>query len=130
MPDIARNVVHTDFYTVVDDLLSPEQCDRLWNYFQIQPFQRVDSLNLQGDWLLEDSGVLRGPTAGWGKKFDSQYPTGTPLDEVIKTLVDGAELFVSTIGKQGTDWSVMSAMATLYIAGQGLVWHRDAIDNA
>lgn len=130
MPDLARNVVQTDFFTVVDELLGPEQRDRLWNYFQIQPFQRVDSLNLQGDWLLEDGGVLRGPTAGWGKKWDSQYPTGTPLDDVIKTLVDSADLFASSVGRQGTDWSVFSAMPTIYVAGQGLVWHRDAVDSA
>ena len=101
MPDPARRVVQTDYFTIIDGLLTAEQCDRLWNYFQIQPFKRVDELEKQGDWLLEDSGVLRGPTAGWGKTFDSQYPTGTPLDEVIKAVVDTADVFAPTMGKKG-----------------------------
>jgi hypothetical protein len=130
MPDIVRNVVQTDYFTIIDGFLTREQCDKLWNYFQIQPFQRVDALNLQGAWSLEDSGVLRGPTAGWGKPFDSQYPTGTPVDDVIKAVVDSADVFAPTVGKVGADWDVFSAMATIYVAGQGLVWHRDAMDNA
>jgi len=130
MTDPARSVVQTDYFTIIDGFLSSQQRDRLWNYFQIQPFRRVDELEKQGDWLLEDSGVLRGPTAGWGRTFDSQYPTGTPLDEVIKAVVDTSDVFEPTVGKKGQDWDVFSAMTTLYIAGQGLVWHRDAMDNA
>jgi 2-oxoglutarate-Fe(II)-dependent oxygenase superfamily protein len=130
MSDPTKSVVQTDFFTVVDGLLGSEQRDRLWNYFQIQPFRRVDALNLQGDWSLEDSGVLRGPTAGWGKKFDSEYPTGTPLDDVIQVLLETTDLFATTVGRRGEDWESFSAMPTIYVAGQGLVWHRDAVDNA
>src|SRR6266536_2054725 len=130
MSDPARKLIQTDFFSIIDGLLSLEQCDRLWNYFQIQAFKRVDQLDLQGDWSLEDSGVLRGPTAGWGKKFDSQYPTSTPLDDIIQAVVDSTDLFAPTLGKQGEDWEVFSAMATIYRTGQGLVWHRDAMDNA
>jgi hypothetical protein len=130
MPEPARTVVQTEFFTIVDGFLGADDNDKVWNYFQLQPFRRVDSLDLMGHWALEDGGVLRGPTAGYKKTFDSQYPTETPIDIVMKTLVDAGDHYAATVGRQGTDWDVFSAMATIYVAGQGLVWHRDAMDNA
>ncbi len=123
-------VAETEYFTVLDHVLAPEQCDRLWNYLQVQPLRRVDTLGLHGHWLIEDSGVLRGPTAGWGHTFDAQFPTETPLDDVMKAVVGCAEMFAPTIGHRGTDWEIFSAFATIYAAGQGLVWHRDSEDNA
>ncbi len=126
---VAKVTSQTDSFTVIDGLLSPEERERLWNYFQIQPLNPVRQLGLQGHWLLEDSGALRGPTVGWGYKWDAQYPTGAPIDHVIKAVVDTSELFAESVGRYDVDWKIFSAMPTLYQAGQGLVWHRDSEDN-
>jgi Rps23 Pro-64 3,4-dihydroxylase Tpa1-like proline 4-hydroxylase len=120
----------SDFCTVIDGLLEPEAFDRLWNHLQEESFQRVAAMGLSGTWPLEDGDVLRGPTVGWGHLWQAQYPTRTPMDAVMKALVDSAELFVSSVGRYGVDWEVFSAMSTLYRAGQGLYWHRDSEDNA
>jgi hypothetical protein len=123
-------LTQTDCCTVIDDLLPREQHDAVWNYFQIQPMQRVDNLGLQGHSLLENGAVYCGPTAGWGKKWDAQFPTSTSLDEVMRAVVDAAEHFGASAGKRGSDWSVFSATPTLYGSGQGQHWRRDSEDNA
>ena len=129
MSQLTKVTAQTDFYTVIDDLLPPAARDRLWNYFQIQPLNPVRHLGLQGHWLLEDSDTLRGPTVGWGHKWDAEFPTGAPIDDVMKAMVDCAGLFAASVGHYKTDWRIFSAVPTVYQAGQGLVWHRDSEDN-
>jgi hypothetical protein len=119
-----------DFCTVIDGLLAPEAFNAVWNYLQTESLQRVEWMGLGGTWALEDGDVLRGPTVGWNHRWQAQYPTGTPIDDVMKALVDSAELIAASVGRYGVDWDAFSAMATLYRAGQGLYWHRDSEDNA
>jgi hypothetical protein len=122
--------VRTDFFTVIDDLLEAGQRDRLWNYFQMQPFQRVEALDKQAHSLRDEGTVLRGPTVGWGYKWDDEYPTETVVDDVLKALIDASELFAPTIGRRGVDWDIVSATPTILVAGHGLAWHRDADQHA
>jgi hypothetical protein len=126
----ARVTAHTEFFTVLDDVLAPEMVARLWNYFQIQPLNPVRSLGMLGHWLLEDGETLRGPTVGWGHTWDARYPTGAPIDDVMKAVVDCSGLFAAQVGRYQIDWKVFSAMPTVYQTGQGLVWHRDSEENA
>jgi hypothetical protein len=131
MAQLVSVVAQTEVFTVLDDVLDAGECDRLWNFFQTQRFARIDATEaFFGHWALDDGGALRGPTVGFGHKWDAVYPTGTALDDVMKAVVECAELFEPTIGARGTDWDVFSAFPTLYAAGQGLLWHRDAADNA
>ena len=130
VPTSASVTAQTEFFTVLDDVLPADVRQRLWNYFQVQPMNAVRQLGLQGHWLLEDGETLRGPTVGWGHKFDAKYPAGAPIDDVMKAVVDCADLFASAVGRYRIDWEVFSAMPTIYQAGQGLVWHRDSEDNA
>jgi len=125
----AKVTAQNEFFTVIDDLLSDDMRARLWNYLQIQILSSVSALGIQGHWLLEDSGVLRGPTVGWGHTWDAQYPSGVPVDNVMKALVDCAHLFAATVGRYDVEWKIFSAMPTIYQPGQGLVWHRDSEDN-
>jgi hypothetical protein len=125
-----RVAVQTDFFTAIDDFLDAAQTSRLWNYFQMQPFQRAESLDKQAHALRDDGTVLRGPTVGWGYKWDDQYPTETVVDDVLKALIDAGELYASTIGRRGVDWEIVSATPTLHVAGQGNAWHRDTDQHA
>ncbi len=125
-----RVVTQTESFTIVDDLLPPAECAALWNYFQLQPFQRVDALGMQGQWLLEDGGVLRGPTVGWGQAWDAQYPTKTPVDLLVNALLAGEDAFAATVVKRGVDWKAFSVCPSIYVAGQGRLWHRDDADDA
>jgi len=121
--------VQESYFIVIDDVLPDLERDSLWNYFQLQPFQRVDALGMQGQWPLEDSGVLRGPTVGWEQAWDAQYPTKSPIDDVMRAVVEAAPAFAATIGERGRDWTVFNACATLTAAGQGRLWHRDGDDD-
>jgi hypothetical protein len=125
-----RVAVQTDFFTAIDDFLDAGQTSRLWNYFQMQPFQRAESLDNQAHALRDDGTVLRGPTVGWGYKWDDQYPTDTVVDDVLKGLIDANELYASTVGRHGVDWDIVSATPTIHVAGQGHAWHRDADEHA
>src|SRR5882757_5629977 len=80
----ARVTAQNEFFTVIDDLLPADTRARLWNYRQVQLLNSVSALGIQGHWLLEDSGVLRGPTVGWGHTWDAQYPSGVPVVDVMK----------------------------------------------
>ncbi len=129
MTSTIKVTAETDFYTVLDDVLPPAQCDKLWNFIQVQPFRRVEALGKIGHWLIEDGETLRGPTVGWGHKWDAQYPSGSPTDDVMKAIVNSSDLIAGSVGRRDTDWQIFSAMLTVYRAGQGLVWHRDSEDN-
>ncbi len=122
--------VQNESFTVLDDVLEADRCDALWNYFQLQPFQRVEALGMQGQWPLEDSGVLRGPTVGWNRCWDAQYPTKSAIDVVMKAVFDLAEKCGGTIGRCGETWETFSAFPSIYVSGQGRMWHRDAEDDA
>jgi hypothetical protein len=123
-------VVKTDSFIVIDGLLDADQKDRLWNYFQMQPFQRAEALEMRGHLLAEESAVLRGPTVGWGHAFDAEYPTETVVDELMKGVVDCEDLIAPIVGKRGPDWAVFSATPSIHVAGQGEAWHRDADNRA
>jgi hypothetical protein len=124
-------VVSTDSFVVIDGLLGLDQQNLLWNYFQMQPFQRTEALEMRGHLLVEESAVLRGPTVGWGQAFDAEYPTETVVDELMKGVVVDCEDFIAPIvGKRGPDWAVFSATPTIHVVGQGEAWHRDADNRA
>jgi len=130
MSDAGRVTFQSEFFTVVDDVLEPDSRDALWNYFQLQPFQRIDALGMQGQWPLEDSSVLRGPTVGWDRCWDAQYPTKTPIDSLMRAVFDLAVKADGTLGRYGEDWKAFNASAAIYVSGQGRMWHRDADDDA
>jgi len=131
MSHVVSVTAQTDFFTVLDNVLGDAERDRLWNFFQAQRFFPVGATDqFFGHWQLEDGGALRGPTVGWGHKWDAIYPTGTGIDDVMKAVVECAALFDATIGARGVVWDVFSAFATIYTPGQGLLWHRDSADNA
>jgi hypothetical protein len=129
MSDGAGVTLQSESFMVFDDVLSAEARDALWNYFQLQPFQRVDALGMQGQWPLEDSGVLRGPTVGWNQRWDAQYPTKTPIDSLMRAVFELAAKSDGTVGTYGKDWKSFSASAAIYVSGQGRMWHRDADDD-
>src|SRR5260370_40008524 len=117
----ANVTAQSEFFTVIDDLLPADVRARLWNYLQVQPLSQVSALGMQGHWLLEDDGVLRGPTVGWGHSWDAQYPSGAPIDNVMKALVDCAHLFATPVGRYDVDWKIFSASPTIYHPAQGFV---------
>lgn len=124
-----RVVRRTESHVVIDDALDAVSFDLLWNWFQVQDLRRVDTLGLAGHWLLEDAHALRGPTVGYGDRWDAEYPTGTPLDGVMDAVVAHAAEAAGLIGRHGDDWGVFSATAAVHPQGVGLLWHRDSAEN-
>jgi hypothetical protein len=129
-PGAARVVTQNEHFLVIDDALSPRERDLVWNHLQAQPFKRVEELGFQGHWLLEDAAALRGPSVGWASKLDAKFPTDTPIDVVMARLVDFAAAIEPVLGARGAAWEDFTAQASLYPAGTGLHWHRDAPENA
>ncbi len=115
---------------VIDDALTDDAFDELWNYFQVQEFRRVESLGLFGHWALDDAAALRGPAVGHGFELETRYPSSTPIDRVLEAIVAHAPKFDALLGKRGEGWELFSGFAQVYARGVGLLWHRDSPDNA
>src|SRR5260370_7808209 len=112
----ARVTVQNESFTVIDDVLGSAERDALWNYFQLQPFQRIDALGMQGQWPLEDSGVLRGPTIGWDRLWDAQYPTKTPIDPLMKAVFDTPAQFAGAVGNPATHLKAFTPSAIISVS--------------
>src|SRR6476646_6521115 len=114
MTSSATVTARADGFTVVDGLLPQAKFDRLWNFLQVQPLRRVEALGWRGHWLIEDEEALRGPTVGWGHKWDAQFPSGSPIDDVMEAIVASSELLAPSVGRYEIDWAVFSAMVSIY----------------
>jgi hypothetical protein len=117
-------------FIIIDDFLTSEHQEAVWLYIQREHLQRVDVATPTGQWAWHDGGALRGSTIGRRSKWHGQYPSGTALDLMMDRLVLAAERLTAVIGRLGEDWDDFTAFATLYPPGSGLMWHRDAPDNA
>lgn len=122
-------VEETESYIVIDNFLSAEQFQQMWNYFQVEVYTRVDAQGFDGKWLLEDGAAMRGPTIGYGEKRHAQFPTGAAIDSVMQGILDNSHLFANLIGERPRDWDHFTAFPSLYPRHTGLLWHRDAEVN-
>lgn len=123
-------VTHHENYIVIDNFLSEEEFRLLWNYFQVETYMRVDMGGFNGQWMAGDSQMLRGPTVGYKTKWHAQYPTNSALDFLFDRIVNHSSIFEKQIGAFGKAWEDFSMFASLYPKNSGLLWHRDATDNA
>ncbi|MET8695601.1 2OG-Fe(II) oxygenase [Streptomyces bauhiniae] len=125
----------TDTFAVFDDFLSPEDLTAVRRYVADERMTYLKNMRKPNHlYRLVEGDPLLGPTTFYGHpnlpQGFSSYPSGTPVDTVCTTLLDGAEAFSSWIGFQGTDWQYFSCTPYVYPAGSGLSWHDDALGRA
>jgi hypothetical protein len=126
-------------YAVFDDFLAPPDFAGVWRFVQAQRYERVHAHGWDPVWLLHDGEPLgsavvetgESPVLERGSRIRGaapvhSYPTGTHVDRLLEELGLAADALAPWIGRQGRDWTVVTARAFLYPKETGLGWHKDA----
>jgi len=123
-----RFTLETDQIAVIDDFLSPDQHQTVWNYMTAEQYTQMNVINWAGAWRLDDGQAMRGPGTSYGDFQGSayRYPSKTGIDILIETMVTNAQSFERWIGRKDKDWIVFTAAPIVYPRKSGLYWHRDA----
>lgn len=113
-------------FRIIDDFLDEPEWTELWSHFQFAELLPVT--RTRGAWKLDD-GIPLGSeeiiTSARGEIVPAnpqQYPSGTPLDHVIRALLDNPD---SHAGLVADSWDRISARAYVYPQSTGLSWHVD-----
>lgn len=123
-----QSVFSTSLFTVFDGVLREEEQLALWRWFQEVPMKPLDSIDHA--WRLEDGKPLLGPHfETHPPHLDSpsglHYPTGYPIDAVLREIISVLPQLLPWIGEQGRDWTNIAATPSVYPAGTALSWHQD-----
>lgn len=114
LPDDA--IDHPSF-RVIDDFLGEPEWAALWSHFQFAELLPVT--RTRGAWKLDDGVPLGGAEI---RTKSASYPSDTPIDHVIRALMDRPELHAGLV-RDG--WDRISARAYVYPRETGLSWHVD-----
>lgn len=116
-------------YIIIDNYLSSQDHQFVWNYVQSENFQSVHHKKWTKAFRLSDGDPLWGPPylsdSYHGDKTNDVYPTGKAVDLIIEKLKITITNYTNLLGEQGKDWAYFFARAYLYPQGAGLSWHRD-----
>ncbi len=125
----------TDNFLVIDDFLSSEKFQYIWNFFHKEPFRGV-----QGDRWVKAFKLIDGQPL-WSDVYTSQpaqssrtsvsisYPSGKAIDILVEAIICNASTFADYIGKEGVDWNYFFCRPYLYPVGTGLSWHSDGRED-
>jgi len=116
-------------FIVIDNFLSESQHSDLFKYFKELEFQFVHTEKRIPAFKLTDGNPL------WSEPILSHpyskntlcpvYPTGKPIDILMKEVIDLAEKNSHLIGERDKDWAYFFARPYIYPVGCGLNWHTD-----
>ncbi len=116
-------------FRVIDDFLPEPEWTELWTHFQFAELHPVT--RTRGAWKLDDGVPLGGeeirtPPRGAAMVHDPsaplRYPSATPIDHVIRGLLEQPELHAGLVRER---WDRISARAYVYPRATGLSWHVD-----
>ncbi len=116
-------------FRVIDEFLPEPEWTELWTHFQFAELHPVT--RTRGAWKLDDGVPLGGdevvtPSRGASTAHEpggpQQSPSATPIDHVIRRLLDAPELHEGLIADS---WDRISARAYVYPRDTGLSWHVD-----
>lgn len=104
-------------FRVIDELLGEREWTELWSHVQFAELLPVT--RTRGAWKLDDGVPLGGEEIGTGA---DGFPSGTPIDHVIRALLERPELHAGLVA---AGWDRISARAYVYPRDTGLSWHID-----
>jgi len=129
MPPTPDGTIDHPSFRVIDDFLDEPEWTELWSHFQFAELHPVT--RTRGAWKLDDGVPLGGeevitPADGATGPHDpahpNRYPSDTPIDHVIRALLDHPEAHAGLVADT---WDRISARAYVYPQGTGLSWHVD-----
>lgn len=113
-------VLQTRKFAIIDDVLPPDQFERLWRHFQAEQFTIPHASGWQKVWRLSDSNCLGGPSYQLTKKPFNNY-----MDVVSSYLLAALKYAPEIKGEQGKDWVEATFRPYIYPRGSKLSWHND-----
>jgi hypothetical protein len=133
-----KRVANTPSHLVFDDVLDADEFDEVVGYMSREKYVDVHS-SREGHrrvFTVADGRPLSGPVAiasvrGTPAPEPEQgvhlYPTGAPIDIVIKKVLASARRCEAVVGRKGEDWERLVARSWLYPPHTGLGWHDDTM---
>lgn len=126
--------LETDQVAVFDDVLAEGDLERLWHHVQAMTFKPVPVGAPGSPWLPTDGAAMMGPgLVAWADPATTtvdpehaRFPTSTPVDPLIRRLLDEQPRLARWVGAAIHEWAVLSAVPWLYPPGSGLSWHTDS----
>jgi hypothetical protein len=116
---------------VYDDVLAADEFRHLFSYLNSLDYQSVHVLGWRKVWRLHDGNPLTS-RAGWhyndgngGKPEELVFPTETPVDTLVRWIIERTPEIESIVGKSGTNWRRFSFAPWVYPPGSGLSLHQD-----
>lgn len=128
-----QTTMECEQFVVFDDVLAADELEKLWQYFQAQPFMPINAGAPGSPWLPTDGRPMTGPgvhvwadpAAAIPDAKNAKFPTGAPIDLVLQRLVDNQARLAPWVGPSVEEWAVLTAATWLYSAGSALSWHTD-----
>lgn len=116
---------------VLDNLLSPDEWHGIAEFLSQEPHEEPGD-----EWPISREGggkpregrvvISRSPSRSLVSESLQCYPTGTPMDHLVRRLLSLAGILKPWIGARGTSWDLFTLRGFEYPGGSDLTWHVDA----
>jgi hypothetical protein len=127
-------VLKSDQVLVYDDVLPPDRCAALFRHLNGLRYASVHTGHWHKVWRLHDGNPLTGratwfrpgppTTTTTAKARTPQYPTDTPVDDLVEWIAERLPEVEPVVGAPGA-WDTVSLAPWVYPAGSGLSLHQD-----
>jgi hypothetical protein len=120
----------SEHLAVYDDVLTQEEFKQLFGYLNGIDYYSVHAYGRKKVWRLHDGDPLRS-RAGWYYATNTTptdkllFPTNTPIDHLVQSIIERAGELEALIGKAGAQWQRFSFTPYIYPQGSGLSLHQD-----
>lgn len=108
-------------FAIVDEVLSPENFQEFWKYFNSLDYADRSITGWQKVWRINDGKILAGAA-----NYLSASPFNSPLDWLLQNILFCARNhFKNIVGVEGVDWQDILLTPYLYGEGTKISWHND-----
>jgi hypothetical protein len=129
---MSRMTHQSEDVIVYDDILPASECIQLFRYINVQQFASVHARNWRKVWRLHDGNPLTSKAVWYfpniptgGVSSDPIYPTGLPIDYLVRWIINHTPEIHALVGGAATDWEKFSCASWIYPPGSGLSLHQD-----
>lgn len=122
-------VLETENFVIIDNFISRKSFTTLWNFFQSENFEFIQSKEWVKINRLQDGNALYSEPffsdSIIGIDLDRIYPTKTGIDILFSQINRNLKYLSKWTGTKGRNWSHYFGRGYLYPINTGLSWHDD-----
>jgi hypothetical protein len=124
---VTAPVFKSEQVVVYDEVLAADRFEALFRHLNGLEYESVHARSWRKVWRLHDGMPLTGRASwlaapGAATSRQPSYPTRTPMDDLVRFIVDRLPDVESIVGE---GWQTMSFAPWLYPPGSGLSLHQD-----